>query len=308
MESTNKDYIKEFLDEIYDITGMRVGPEHIHPSIAGREYYIQAPKTGAPMLLHHYRGPFFIDIHPDDFDKISSGEKSPHEYITEAKWQVGYYWGNGNMVGGGYYQPIDIVGRKDEVRRYLKILSCRGFYQSCGYMPSVENCADCSVENCPFSKYKQGDWAAEMPEPDPRRDLFRALLKRFEEENHGYSLRGFLCGKIPDGEVWIFPNGHYTEDEPFTFTAYASDSVIRSLLMHETEPENWVAYAQSFQFRIHKLFDKQSYDVCEETLEKAFEGQDFTKKAKTETEPEDDIYEEKVPLLTRLAKFFKKMF
>lgn len=303
--TTTNANIQELLDEIKELTGQRVGTEHIHPSTAGREDCIQAPKTGAPMLLHHYRGSFFVDIHPDDFQKISSGEISPHEYITNANWLVGYYWG-GN--GGSYYQPLDIVGRKDEVRRYLKILSCRGFHQSCGYMPSEKNCDDCSVENCPFSKYKQGDWAAEMPEPDPRRDLFRALLKRFEEENHGYSLRGFLCGEIPDGEIWIYPNGHYTEDELFTFTAYASDSVIRSLLMHETEPKNWVAYAQSFQFRIHKLFDKQSYDVCEETLEKAFEGQDYTKKAKTEPEPEDDIYEEKAPLLTRLAKFFKKMF
>lgn len=306
MKNNNKDYVKNFADELSELIGEHIGLDQIYSSSRGLYYYIQPPKAHAPMLLHHYRGYFFVFIHPNDLDKISSVEGYAHEYITSVDWQVGYYWGNGNMVGGGYYQPIDLVGSKDEARRYLKILSCRGFHQSCGYMPSEKNCADCSVENCPFSKYKQGDWAVEMPEPDPRRDLFRALLKRFEEENHGYSLCGFLCGEIPDGEIWIYPNGHYTEDEPFTFTAYASDSVIRSLLMHETEPENWVAYAQSFQFRIHKLFDKQSYDVCEETLEKAFEGQDYAKKAKTE--PEDDIYEEKGSLLTRLAKFFKKMF
>ncbi len=306
MENNNNVNVNNFATELSELIGQHIGLDHIHPSTEGRYYYIQAPKTGAPMLLHHYRGPFFIDIHPDDLEDISSGKVSAHEYITSANWQVGYYWGGGSMVGGGYYQPIDLVGRRDEVRRYLQILSCRGYRQSCGYMPSEKNCADCSVENCPFSKYKDGNWDAEMQEHDPRRDLFKALCERFEQENPGYTLRGFLCGGIPDGEIWINPNGHFAEDEPFAFTAYASDSVIRSLLMHEIEPENWAEYAKSFQFHIHKMFDKQSYDVNKETLEKAFEGLDYTKKAKTE--PEDDIYEEKVPLLTHVANFFKKMF
>lgn len=285
--------VNNFATELSELIGQHIGLDHIHPSTKGRYYYIQAPKANAPMLLHHYRGPFFIDIHPDDFESISSGKVSAHEYITSANWQVGYYWGGGSMIGGGYYQPLDIVGRKDEVRRYLQILSCRGHRQSSGYMPSKKNCADCS-------------WDAEMHEPDPRRKLFKALYERFEQENPGYTLRGFLCGGIPDGEIWISPNGHYTEDEAFDFTAYASESVIQSLLMHEIEPENWTEYAKSFQFRIHKMFDSQTYDVTAETLEKAFEGLDYTKKAKTE--PEDDIYEEKVPLLTRVANLFKKMF
>ena len=209
------------------------------------------------------------------------------------------------MVGGGYYQPLDLIGRNDEVRRYLQILSCRGFQQSCGYTPSEKNCADCSVENCPFSKYKEGNWDAEMPESDPRVDLFNALCVRFEQENPGYTLRGFLCGGIPDGEIWINPNGHYTNNEPFAFTAYASNSVVQSLLMHETEPENWNDYANIFQFRIYKMFDSQTYDVTKETLEKAYEGLDYTKKANTQPEEEN---EEKVSLTARVMVFFKKMF
>ena len=149
--------IINFANELTELTGQHIGLDHIHPSTEGRYYYIQAPKAGAPMLLNHYRGPFFIDIHPDDFEDISSGKVSAHEYITSANWQVGYYWGGGSMVGGGYYQPLDLVGRRDEVRRYLQILSCRGNRRSSGYMPSEKNCADCSVENCPFSKYKEGN-------------------------------------------------------------------------------------------------------------------------------------------------------
>ena len=298
--------IINFANELTELTGQHIGLDHIHPSTEGRYYYIQAPKAGAPMLLNHYRGPFFIDIHPDDYDSLVSGKVSAHDYIVSANWQVGYYWGGGSMVGGGYYQPIDIIGRKDEVRRYFNILSCRGNRLASGYMPTEDVCKNCSVDNCPFSKFKQGSWDDEMDEYDPRRDLFKALCKRFEQENPGYTLRGFLCGGIHDGEIWIRPNGRYSEEEPISFLAYASNSVIQSLLMHETVPENWDEYANEFNFRIHKMFDSQTFEVTPETLEKAYEGYDYTKKA--ETKPEDDIAEEKVPLMARVMAFFKKMF
>ena len=272
-------------------------------------YYIQAPKVGAPMLLHHYRGPFFIDIHPDDFEALTSGKISAHEYISSANWQVGYYWGGGCMVGGGYYQPLDLVGRRDEVRRYLQILSCRGSKVSCGYMPSEQSCANCSVENCPFSEYKEGSWDEEMREHDPRCDLFKALCERFKQENPGYTLRGFLCGGIPDGEIWLTPNGRYTVEEPFSFMAYASESLIRTLLMHESEPENWTEYAKSFQFRVHKRFE-ETHEVNPQTLEKACEGLDYAKKVpeKAPSVEDSNATEERVPLLMRMANFFKQLF
>lgn len=298
--------VNNFANELSELIGQHIGLDNIHPSGKGRYYYIQAPKAGAPMLLHHYRGPFFVDINPDDFEALASGNVSAHEYIVSANWQVGYYWGGGSMVGGGYYQPLDIVGRRDEIRRYLQILSCRGNCLSSGYMPSEKKCADCSVENCNFSKFKGKNWDAEIHESDPRRDLYKVLCKRFEQENPGYTLRGFLCGEIPDEEIWINPNGRYTEDETFTFTAYASNSVIRSLLMHEIEPKNWDEYAKNFRFRVHRKFEKQTYNVNAKTLEMAYEGLDYTKKANTR--PENDMNKEKMPMLTRLMNFFKRKF
>lgn len=282
----NKSNVNNFAIELSELIGQHIDMVHIHLSKKGRNYQIQAPKSGAPMLLHHYNGYFFIDIHPDDFEDISSGKISAYKYITSANWQVGYYWG-GTFMTGGYYQPLDLVGRRDEVRRYLQILSCRGYRQSCGYRPSELNCADCSVENCP---YNEGNWDAEIQEHDPRIDLFKALTERFEQENPGYTLCGFRCGGIPDVEIWIDPNGRSTENERFSFTAYASDSVIRSLLMHEIEPENWTEYVKKFRFRNQKVFI----------------GMDNTMKANTGHD--DDIYEGKKPLLTCLANFFKKMF
>lgn len=310
MENNNNVNINHFATELSALIGQHIGVEHIHASTEGRYYYIQAPKPGAPMLLHHYRGAFFIDIHPDDFEDISSGKVSAYAYITSANWQVGYYWGGGSMVGGGYYQPLDLVGHRDEVRRYLQILSCRGLQRTSSYIPTEKDCADCSVEKCPVSKYKRKFWYGEMQEHDPRCELFIALVERLEQEYPGYTLQGFLClNNMPDGEIWLTANRHYDENKPFSFQAYASNSVIRSLLMHETEPENWTEYAKNFHFRIHNMLDMfngESCDVNEETLEKAFEGLDYTKKAKFE--PEADICEEKVSLLTCVANFFKKMF
>lgn len=297
--------VSNFATELSELIGQHIGLEHIHSSTENRQYYIQAPKAGAPMLLHHYRGRFFIDMHPDDFESISTGKISAHDYIMSANWQVGYFWGGGSMIGGGYYQPLDLVGRKDDVRRYLQILACRGGKNSHGYMPTEENCSNCSVKNCPFSNYKEGNWDAEISESDPRIYLFNALRERFEQENPGYTLRGFSCDKIPDGEIWIIPNGRYVENEKLSFTVYVSKSVIQELLMHETEPENWNDYAKSFKFRIHKMFEGNTYDVTKETLEEAHEGLDYTKKMYMQPEK---VKEEKVTLMTRVKEFFKKMF
>lgn len=305
MEVDNASII-EFATELSKLVKQNIGLDHIHVSTEGRYYYIQAPKPGAPMLLHHYRGPFFVDINPEDFKKISSEEISANDYIMSANWQVGYYWGGGPMIGGGYYQPLDIVNCKEEVRRYLQILSCRGYQRSCGYMPSEKKCTSCFVENCPFSKYKNGKWENEMSEPDARLHLFNALKERFEREYPGYTMQGFSCAEIPRREVWLNPLGHYIEEEPFAFTVCVSDSLIQSLLMREVGMNDWGAFAKNFQFRVHsKMFDGQTEEVTQETLKNACDEMDYVKKANTQPE---DVSEEKVPLMTRMMTFFKKMF
>jgi len=313
MESTSikKETVNIFnlAHELSALTGRSISAENIHANPQGRYYYTQAPKQGAPMLLHHYRGPFFVDMHPDDYEAIATGKIEPHEYIITATWMVGYYWGGGSMVSGGYYQPLDIVNRKEEVRRYLQILECRGHRISCGYMPTKEKCDSCDVENCPFSEYKRGtkNWDAEIQEPDPRREFFKALAERFSAENPGeYGLKGFLCGSIPNGEIWLSPNGRYTEDQGFTFTAYAPSYLIRSLLMHEIEPDNWEMYAKNFSFRVRKMFDSEVLEATEENLKKVYEGMDYT--IKKDTTPSNDLCEEKIPLKTRITEFFKNFF
>lgn len=267
MENSN---ISKFAQEMSELVNQKILEENVHPS-KGRSYYIQPPKAGSPMLLHHYRGPFCIDMNPEDFSALQDGKISAHDYITSANWQVGYFWGGIGMLGGGYYQPIDIIGRKDEVRRYLQILSCRGYNHSSGYMPPEKDCLECCVSSCPFSRYKEGDWEAELEEHDPRLDLFKALYKRFGSENPGYVICGFSCySDIPENEIWLEATSRYPYDSMKGFMAYASSSVIRSLLMHETSPENWEEYAEHFEFYI-RMFGGELKSVTEENLKKAHE-------------------------------------
>ena len=291
-----------FAEEMSNLIGQRIKPDDIHSS-TGWFYYIQMPKTGSPMLLHHYRGPFFVDMNPVDYQKIVSGEISPHDYIYSANWLVGYYWGGWSMIGGGYYQPLDIIGRNEEVRRYLKILSCRGGLKASGYMPSEENCSVCEVSNCSFSRFSEGNNTEELQEDDPRKDLFNYLLKRFEIEYPAYTLRGFLCGDIPDNEIWIRANRRRSDDDEYSFLCYASKNLIQDLLMREKQLNECDVY--SFIFRLWDTKTQSSLPVNEETLYEAFKDDDSDK---VSSFSEDAFKEEKVSLGKRIINFFRRMF
>lgn len=305
--------IKKFAQELSNIIDRPIGLDHIHPSTEGRFYYIQAPLPGAPMLLNHYRGPFFVDIHPDDLRKMESGEVSAHDYIYTANWLVGYYWGGGSMIGGGYYQPFDIIGGKNEIRRYFKILSCRGNYISSGYKPSKERCSACSVENCPFSKYKEGNWDNEFKEHDSRIDFFEALYRVFEKQHPLYKFKGFCCLNIEDDTIILEPNARYVDEDPFTLMVYASKNVIRSLLMHKVIPEDWDEYAKGFNFKLRKMFSKEYLEVTDENLDIVFDDVDYIERVKKpELEHECDEIPEKQDdddgIITKFGRFFKKIF
>ncbi len=304
--------MEAFAQELGTMIDQKLTIEHIHPSTTGRFYYIQAPEEGSPMLLHHYRGPYFVDMHPNDIEKIQSGTVSPYDYISNANWLVGYYWGGGSMVGGGFYQPINIVERQEEVKRYLKILQCRGIRTASGYMPTERQCFDCPVKDCPFSEYKVGTWENELEEHDPRIDLFKALLLRFENEFPDYTFRGFLCSKnVQYNTILLSPNGHYSEKDPYSFTIYASENVIRDLLMKRIQPEDWDEYAKAFKFVLHKNFTEEYLDPTLENIKAIFKDVDYVEKEKqaaTEQDTELLMDEEKPGIIARICGFFKHLF
>ena len=306
--------LSEFAKELSMIIDQSIGLDHIHAD-GRRFYYTQAAIEMSPMLLHHYRGPFFVDMHPEDLRKLKTGEISAHDYIHKANWLVGYYWGGGSMVGGGYYQPMDIIGNQDEVRKYLKILSCRGITGACHYMPSEEKCAKCPLTECWFSEHKEGNREDDIPEPDPRHDLFNAFLSRFEKEYPDYTLRGFLCSdSLEDDQAFVSANGHYSEDDPYSFRIYASDNVIRSILMHTVTPEDWDEYAATFKF-VMKVGEDYRHEVTPETLAQAADENDYEKKWKKEEEERarlaaEDAFDFDTPVASRtvgeaIGDFFK---
>lgn len=296
-----KQKISEFAQELSDIIGQPIELDHIHPTATGRYYYTPAPEEGAPLLLNHYRGPFFIDINPEDYRKLADGEVSPSDYIRTANWLIGYYWGGGSMIGGGYYQPIDIINRKDEVKRYFKILSCRGRRNASGYMPNEKQCLDCNVENCPFSKYKQGSWDNELEEYDPRVDFFKAVCRKFNDQFPEYVLRGFCSDDLDEYTIVLCPNVRFVEAEPFSFEVYASNKTIMKLMMRELEPEDWDEFVKKFKFLLHKRFSKEYTEVTEEQMKTMLSEVDWVNKPVENKEEKN-----KTGIFKRILNFFKK--
>lgn len=290
-----------FATLVSNIVGETINPEeHIHIG-SGRTYYIQPALDGAPMLLRHYRGPLFIDMSEADYNAINSGSIDAEEYVNSSNWLLGYYWGGGSMVGGGYYQPIDLVNRSEDVKRYIRILSCRTNRVSSGYRPTEEQCTNCSVKKCPFStaECNKGIWENEtIQEKDPRHDIFKLVLEKFENQFPGYTLRGFLSsfedGNMQSNECLIRANTRWQDNDPHSFMICLSSETVRGLLMHTISMEdaqkivdditfyhsNWdvkvaegEALAEVTMESIHEIFSRPGMDhPAEEAKKKAEEA------------------------------------
>lgn len=291
-----------FAKLVSNIVGETITNEHIHVG-TGRYYYIQPAVDGAPMLLRHYRGPLFIDMSKNDYNGIVSGTIDAEEYVMTANWMVGYYWGGGTMIGSGsyggaFYQPIDIVNRSEEVKRYIRILSCRTHRQSSGYRPTAEACENCSIKNCPFSSAEsnRGEWENEtIKEEDPRHEIFKLLSEKFETQFPGYSLKGFLCsfedGNMQSNESFVRANTRFQEADGYTFMVYLSAETIRGLLMHTISIDDAKEIVEGITFYHSEWGMDGTPEVTLDSIKKIFEkpGMDYpaenaAKKAKEEAD------------------------
>lgn len=299
--------LEEFARQLSELIGQKITTDHIHPAKSGRYYYVQAPKEGYPLVLHHYRGPFCLDIHPNDFKRIETGEVSATEYISNANWLVGYYWGGGSMISGGYYQPMDIIGSQQEVKRYLKILACRGFNRASGYMPTEANCLACNVSNCPFSQYKKGDWENEMKEYDPRIQFLNALRRRFETQFPGYIISKLLYSEgLDDDTVLLYPLARLSDGQLASFEACISENVTRNLLIRNVSPENWEDYVESFDMKVRLKNDNIEY-ATKENIQAVFADVDYVAKKKN-VERKQDKDNEQISFILKISRFFKNLF
>lgn len=241
----------KFAAQITAYTGHHIGVDHIHSDSNGWYYYIQKKSLAAnhPLLMKHYRSPLFAVIPYQEYILLEKGELDPIAYIDNAKWSYGYYWGGGSMLGGAFWQPLEEgtgIHDKEKISRYLTILSCRTNRNSSGYMPTQERCQKCSVSNCPFSPYAEknmyADWALEVKEYDYRADLFRAVIKRVEEELL-LNVSGVFC--YDGNNALLIPN----DRELKSCALYLPVNILNDILYNPGE-RDWEAMASEFMFEL----------------------------------------------------------
>jgi hypothetical protein len=253
-----KSILAELATIVSEKTGLHIHPDNIHKS-GRRFYYIPEADPGRPLFLHHYRGPFFIDLPQDDWKKLEKGEISPLEYVNTAHWNFGYYWGGGSMITGGYFTPLEFttgINDKEKIYRIMTILSCRGSFLASGYRPSKEECEKCNVSECPYSAVVEKAaplYSDVLRLPDNRRDFFKAVYD-FVLKEYGYELHGMCCSDmIPKDEIILYPN--YGER---TFELYIGDEFVKELLYNPyIEGYNWDRTVEIMKLSIGKRFDTQ---------------------------------------------------
>lgn len=239
----------------------------------------------------------------NDYNGIISGTIDAEKYVKSANWLVGYYFGGGSMVGGGYYQPIDIVNHSAEVKRYLRILYCRSYAFSSGYRPTEDRCANCAIKNCPFSSAEcnRGNWEDEyIREEDSRPEVFNLLSKKFESQYPGYTLRGFLssskAGSMQINNCIIRANTRWQDKDPYSFMIWLSAETIRGILMHTISMEDAKNIVNGIKF-YHSNWDvpvaegKELAEVTMESIKEIFERPDMdypAEKAKAKAKAEGE--------------------
>lgn len=257
--------IKRFCMELSEIVDQKITYEHVHPVTDGRYYYTQAPEEGFPMLLRHYRGVYCVDIHPNDYKKMEMGEITPRQYIYSAKFLVGYYWGGGSVFSGAYYQPLDIINQKEEVQRYLKILSCRGNRRSSGHTPDFEDCTNCSVENCPMSNFKNGSWDKEIQEVDYRKDFYKALVIRMNYQS--YTIAGLYTGnEVPENSIYLMPIVSASDIENTRLESRISVNTMNALMKQEIKPDDWDKYIELFKIYVFDHYQREYVPATKENI------------------------------------------
>ncbi len=258
--------LEKLSKELGELLEQNISVANIRAS-TGIFYYIQEPLPGAPILLYHHRSGFVVEMNEWDYESLKNGDISAEQFIQESNWQVGYYLGKGTMIQGAYYQPIDIIGRKDQVRRYLKIVKCRVDRSVSESVPSSEKCETCGVCKCPFN---DGNWADELEEIDYRKYFKNALTRLLKQVSPSYGLSTFLCADFEEESIYLVPNWHYP-NEPYMFAGYVSNQLIQELLMKSVEPDNWDEYVKKFNIYIQKNDGEIVPFDLENTLQAFFE-------------------------------------
>lgn len=213
---------KELATIISELTGLQIIEENVSKSVR-RYYYIQEAQPGYAYLLHHYRGPFFVEINEKDWAKMESGELSVKEYVEATKWLYGYYWGGGSMCSGGFYTQLESqpgIHDKELIQHTMNIVSKIGWHNSSGAKVTDQ---DIEEWNKLCEKYFH----------DPRVEYFKAIAS-YIKDTFGAECKGFTAGTgLKDNEILLSPNMFDR-----TFEIFAGDDIIWKLLTKERSIPN----------------------------------------------------------------------
>lgn len=271
MSELNSLILKELSAKVSELIGYRLGEDHIHhiqEDGSGYYYYVQHLKPGYPVLLMHYRGPLVLMLPYADFLSLDKGETSVDQYIAGAHFSYGYFWGGGDMVGGGYWRPLEPeagIHDRERISRYLNILSCRtnryvsmprchDHAYSSDYTPDEATCRKCQLDEttCPFSRLNQtGDWDREVQEGDGRRELFKAISEMVQSElGPGFRLSDMMAHDRDRNEICLYPENRYYPD---MIGVSVNVSLLNDLLYHPDRAYDWQQMVQDFTISIALL-------------------------------------------------------
>lgn len=210
--------LKQILsDAIFEKTGLRVSLDHIHSDQAGWYYYVHKKSLmeGFPLILNHYRGPLMTIIPYMDYEKLkSSSEKEVSQYVEEASLSFGAFYGGGAVLSGVYYKPLQ---NKEEILKYMAILSCRVNRRSSGYRPTEEQCAKCQIKKCWFSALESKQENSIICEEGDKRQEFISLMRQRIEKTFGIDthMGVSFCEEETEGDTAKLYYKSCTWDKPY---------------------------------------------------------------------------------------------
>lgn len=178
----NNRLLVELDNTIAPLIGFKnIGIKNIYCDTYGWDNFIPAKslKPNHPLILKHYRGPLFIIIPTIDFSALLANEITVKEYVDNAYWHYGYFWGGNSILDGVYWQKLEKVpGIHDtkKIHDYFKILECRTSQRVSGHLPTKDECNNCSLDKCWYSMHKVN--SQKIDEKDPRYDFLYALKLR----------------------------------------------------------------------------------------------------------------------------------
>ncbi len=230
-----EEIIRQLSVIVSELIGMMIGVDQIRTDAnCWLHYHIptRCLQTGYPIVLRHQKGPLSMIIPDMDMKRMESGEISVEEYVNNSIWSFGFFCPGPSFVESIYWTVIEREGGihdKKKINRYLTILGCRSAFLNMGWMADKRTCRECSVKNCPMSRFSGNhSWEGEIKERDER-NLFYKTVKNRIEKDFGFVVENCMLQK---GHSILLIPSQTLNPHKVGITVYLNDSLMVDLLYH----------------------------------------------------------------------------